>query len=71
MSIITKNAKEIPDGMRKSLSRDFFLLPTKTIIVVLDTLAEELETATDERIDEILQVCDFLLDTDTVPQNVI
>lgn len=56
MSIITKNAKEIPDGMRKSLSRDFFLLPTKTIIVVLDTLAEELETATDERIDEILQV---------------
>ncbi|XP_027212877.2 uro-adherence factor A [Penaeus vannamei] len=56
MSIITKNAKEIPDGMRKSLSRDFFLLPTKTIIVVLDTLAEELETATDERIDEILQM---------------
>ncbi|XP_063609985.1 uncharacterized protein LOC134783910 [Penaeus indicus] len=56
MNIITKSAKEVPEGMRKSMSRDFLLLPTKTIVVVLDTLAEELETATDERIDEILQM---------------
>ncbi|XP_037773682.1 uncharacterized protein LOC119569699 [Penaeus monodon] len=56
MNIITKSAKEVPEGLGKSMSRDFLLLPTKTIVVVLDTLAEELETATDERINEILQM---------------